>query len=255
LDRGYRQMMEHYDGGKHFHALIDNLKLQSELIQTAIQQNSADVPALLETARNSSDALYEVFEEHASHENRLRLQQMNLVGSEQLERDVAATLLAHAGALQQKGKKTEAANYLDLAATAYERSEQWLRRSTRAGVQSTWDANPAIRLSTLQRGLAELELARGDRKAAAQAYLEAGAYSCGQVSPEAEAAISKGDYPGPEEFAAFNECKRAADGYLLASGELQRAVERRVDAWYREQMSLLQADIEPLERDQKTVQD
>ena len=255
LERGYQQMMAHYDGGKHFHALIDNLKLQSELIQTAVLQGGSDVPKLLETARDSSEALYGVYQEHATNENRLRLQQINLIGSEQLERDVAASLAAHAGALQKKGKKADATRHLDLAATAYERSEQWLRRSTQAGIQSSWDADPAVRLSALHRGLAELQLARGDRKAAAQAYLRAGAYSCAEVTPEAEATIKQGGIPSPEQWGAFNECKRAADGYLLASGELQRMVERQVDAMYREQMSLLEADLEPLVREQKTAQD
>lgn len=256
LEQGYVRMMEHYDGGKHFHTLIDNLRLQSELIQVLVMADQqAAVTQLLGNAREAADAVYGSFEAAAGNEHKLRLQHSNLVASEDLESDVAATLAARAAGLRQQGKTAEAARLKEAAVVAYERATAWVRFSTAAGVQGQMDLEPAMRISELQRGLGDLLAAAGEGKAAAQAYLYAGAHSCGLLEPGAHGRVRAGEQLAPDQYLAFKECQLASHGYLVASGELQRLARDSADALYREQMSLLEVDLEPLLRQTQPVKE
>jgi hypothetical protein len=246
LQAGYVEMMQHYDGGKHFHALIDNQNLQMELGMTLLQfGRTAEGDTVIRNARAAADQLWGQREKMIS-KAALDLLKKGMLAGERFETDLGK--LYRDNFKQARGNKQLIPNLAkpDLGTRVidtYRRAEQWLLRKDEAGVASMMDVNANIRYAEVkfEIGDALYELKRN--KEATEEYLAAASASCGLVE--------KGDAAGAKGMDKMNAdlsrrtCERASAGWSLASGEFSKAFDKAFDKWYADQLKLLDEGAKP----------
>ena len=239
LDQAFKRMIAHYDNGSHAHTLIENLGLISQLSQTLLALgNDKGALNVLSEVRRAADEQYAMLEASKANAHRMELQHLGMLTSEDIETEFAGILAARATALDKAGKKAEAAIWRDRAITAYRRSEQWIRRSTAAGITGSMDIHPRIRVAEVRIGLGEALLAKGARKEATEAYLQAGV-SCEMLDKDIEQKIAAKKAIGADQMLAYPVCNKATLGWMEASGELGKLINKLSDEWYKEQMKIL----------------
>lgn len=240
LEGGYREMMEHYDGGKHFHALIDAQNLQQELGMTLLQLGRMqDGDSVIGNARGAVDRIWGQREKLTSKPAKDLLHKA-LVAGENFETELG--VLYRDNFRQKRGNKQVIPNMTkaDLAprvVDTYRRAEQWLLRKDEAGVKSLMDVNANIRYAEVKFEIGDALYEQKKNKEATEEYLAAASASCGLVE--------KGDAKGAQGMDKLNAdlarttCDRASAGWSLASGEFSKAFDKAFDAWYADQLKML----------------
>lgn len=246
LQGGYGEMMQHYDGGKHFHALIDAQNLQQELGMTLLQLGrTADGDTVIGNARGAVDRIWNERAKLTSKPAQDLLKKA-MVAGESFETDLGK--LYRDNFRQARGNKQVLANLskAELAprvVDTYRRAEQWLLRKDEAGVGALMDVNANIRYAEIKFEIGDALYEQKKNKEATDEYLAAASASCGLVN--------KGDAAGAKGMDKLNAdlarrtCDRASAGWSLASGEASKAFDRAFDSWYKDQLKLLDEGAKP----------
>ncbi|WP_106638765.1 hypothetical protein [Allosphingosinicella vermicomposti] len=245
LQPAYAEMIHHFEGGKHFHALIDNLPLQEETYLTlrALRQDQ-EAEQVLANARQAADQLHSQLEQSKGNEHQMKLQHAGMLSSEKFETAAAKYHKDRAETFKSEGKSDLAKAERDRAIEGWRRASAWIERSALAGVKGMMDMRPEIRIAEAQMDLGSALLDNGDKKAAEESFIYAGTFSCDLAANTAETPFDRD--------LAQGLCDRASMGYLLTSGELARISEAQSKAMYEQQMELLKTDITPI---MKAMQD
>lgn len=241
LQGGHEEMMAHYDGGKHFHALIDNQNLQQELGMTLLQLGrTADGDNVIRHARAAADHLWGQREKMISKASQDLLKKGMLAG-ESFETELGK--LYRDNFRQARGNKQVIPNLskADLAprvVDTYRRAEQWLLRKDEAGVASMMDVNANIRYADIKFEIGDALYEQKRNKEATEEYLAAASAACGMVEKGKEAGAKGLDKMNAD--LSQRTCERASAGWSLASGEFSKAFDKAFDAWYADQLKLLE---------------
>ncbi|TFI57308.1 hypothetical protein E2493_15690 [Sphingomonas parva] len=205
LDDGFATMMGHYDGGKHFHTLIENLPLMFETHRAlALVGRSEDSKAALGTAREVIEGAYQTFGKDVPDKGRVR-DALSL--GYQLERNLGYFWSERSADLAAEGKTAEAKAARAMAAEAF---GQWLRISDLniSGSKSAGEERRARSVGAQAlHGIARVQFADGDRAGAARSLAAAEGRVCGIVDPleddaklctrvRTNLAIARGETPG-----------------------------------------------------------
>ena len=239
LNEAYGEMMGHFENGKHFHTLIDNLPLQQQAYLTlrALGKDQ-EADQVLVNARGAADQLYSLLEQSKGNENQMKLQHAAMLGSEKLETAAAELHKKRAESFEDQGKADLAKAERTRAIASWDRASAWIERSALAGVKGMMDMRPEIRLSEVQVGLGAAFVDMGDMKSAEDAFVYAGTVSCNFAKEDATSTFDR--------ELAQNLCDRASMGYLLATGEVARISAAQSKAMYEQQMELMKTDITPI---------
>lgn len=246
LQGGYGEMLQHFDGGKHFHALIDAQNLQQELGMTLLQLGrTADGDTVIHRARGAVDRIWNERAKLTSKPAQDLLQKGMLAG-ERFESELGK--LYRDNFKQARGNKQVIASLskADLAprvVDTYRRAEQWLLRKDEAGIAGLMDVNANIRYAEIKFEIGDALYEQKKNKEAADEFLAAASASCGMVN--------KGDAAGAKGMDKLNAdlsrrtCDRASAGWSLASGEFDKAFDKAFDAWYADQLKLVEQGAKP----------
>lgn len=240
LEGGYREMMAHYDGGKHFHALIDAQNLQQELGMTLLQLGrTQDGDTVIRNARGAADRLWAQRDKLTSKPGKDLLNKGMLAG-ETFETELGE--LYRDNFKQKPGNKEVIANLskADLAprvVETYRRAEQWLLRKDEAGIAGLMDVNANIRYAEIKFEIGDALYEQKKNKEATEEFLAAASAACTLVDKGKEAGAKGMDKLNAD--LARRTCDRASAGWSLASGEFSKAFDKAFDAWYADQLKLL----------------
>lgn len=241
LQGGYGEMLKHYDGGKHFHALIDAQNLQQELGMTLLQAGrTADGDTVIRNARGAVDQLWSQREKLISKAAQDLLKKGMLAG-ESFETELGK--LYRDNFRQARGNKQLIPNLskADLAprvVDTYRRAEQWLLRKDEAGIASMMDVNANIRYAEIKFEIGDALYEQKRNKEATEEYLAAASASCSMVDKGKEAGAKGLDKMNAD--LSRRTCERASAGWSLASGEFSKAFDKAFDSWYADQLKLME---------------
>lgn len=239
LHAGHKEMRNHFDGGKHAHTVIDNLRLQGHFLKALVASGDlGNAETVVDLPRQLVPQYYELLDESRGKERVLTLIVEGVVRSEELETGYGHALIARADAL---GSDPRAKAVRADAIVAYRNALQWLQRGDAEGWAMPFEGTNAIRFAELNNALGKALFASGDRGGAVEAHNLAFA-----------AARCKGFDDGSlhefDKIAAAGPCNQAVAGYMAASGETQRLAKDAAEAMYRQQMELYGTDINHLLR-------
>lgn len=246
LQPGYGEMLQHYDGGKHFHALIDAQNLQQELGMTLLQLGrTAEGDTVIRNARGAVDRIWNERAKLTSKPAQDLLKK-GMVAGESFETELGK--LYRDNFRQARGNKQVIANLskAELAprvVDTYRRAEQWLLRKDEAGVAALMDVHANIRYAEIKFEIGDALYEQKKNKEATEEYLAAASAACGLVD--------KGDAAGAKGMDKMNAdlarrtCDRASAGWSLASGEATKAFDKAFDTWYKDQLKLLDEGAKP----------
>lgn len=227
LEPAYAAVMRHFDGGKHFHALIDNLRLQQETaLALAALGRHAEAERVLSTARRAADYIYDARESFKGDENKTKLLHMAYLGSEMLETEMADFYRRRSF---DESKSAEADANRDRAIAAYRRAESWLRRKTDAGIRSMMDVRSDIRLAEIKLELGALLLEKKMTKEATEEFLTAFSISGALLDPKEAARFGVRPAEGLEVLLLKPVKERALLGWMSATGKLDEMISEYVD--------------------------
>ena len=241
LYAGYTEMREHFEGGKHAHTVIENLRLQGHLLRALVAADDLENAAtVVDLPRQVMPYYYGTLDEYRDNENEkeLALIAEGVVRSEELETRYGDALIARANAL---GADPRAKVARADAIVAYRNALQWLQRGNAEGWAMPFADTNAIRFAKLNNTLGDALLASGDRKGAIDAHnLAFAAARC--------KGLDDGTLRAADRAAAARPCRQAVAGYMAASGETQRLASDAAETMYRQQMELYNTDIGQLLR-------
>lgn len=241
LEGGYREMLQHYDGGKHFHALIDAHNLQQELGMTLLQLGrTQDGDTVIRNARGAADRLWAQRDKLTSKSAQDLLKKGMLAG-ESFETELG--VLYRDNFKQARNNKQVIPNLskADLAprvVDTYRRAEQWLLRKDEAGIAGIMDVNAGIRYAEIKFEIGDALYEQKKNKEAAEEFLAAASAACGLVDKGKEAGAKGMDRMNAD--LSKRTCERASAGWSLASGEFSKAFDKAFDAWYDDQLKLME---------------
>ena len=238
LVEAYAEMMEHYDGGNHFHTLIDNLRMQQELYLTLAILGRADQAAVIRgNVRETGAKLYAQRDKVAGKEQATKVFNAGLIGSEEFETALADLHTERAKIFEAEGNAARAKAERAIAIEGWQRATDWVIRSAEAGIQGMMSQRGEIRVGNAQIALGSLLHDEGRDEEALEAFIYGGGFGCA-LAKDAEA--NKLDQSFGQSI-----CNRASMGYLLASGKAAEIAREQSEAMYRQQMELLNTDIGP----------
>ncbi|GGA87691.1 hypothetical protein GCM10011521_27620 [Arenimonas soli] len=236
LEPGYAAMVGHYEGGKHFHTVIENLRLQQEMVLAlASAGRTAEAEGLLSAARSAADSVYAQRAQAVGNKSATELVYQAFVGSETLEAAIGEFFRDQSRAADAGG---QAGARRALALAAYQRAEQWLRRKVEAGVRGGMDIRGDLRLSEFQLEQASLHLDGGAKKEAEDNFLSASAV-CLYLNDDDVANFNLSPLQGAEVNIASSYCQRARLGWGLATGEAQKEIGEAVDKMVEQQLEIM----------------
>lgn len=240
LEGGYREMMEHYDGGKHFHALIDAQNLQQELGMTLLQLGrTQDADSVIRNARGAVDRMWDQRERLTSKPAKDLLNKAMLAG-ERFETDLGVLYRDNFKQARNNKQVIPRMTKADLAprvVDTYRRAEQWLLRKDEAGIAGMMDVNANIRYAEIKFEIGDALYEQKKNKEATEEFLAAASAACTLVDKGKEAGAKGMDKLNAD--LARRTCDRASAGWSLASGEFSKAFDKAFDAWYADQLKLL----------------
>lgn len=227
LEPAYAAVMRHFDGGKHFHALIDNLRLQQETaLALAALNRHAEADNVLATARRAADQLHKARESIKGDENKTKLLHAAYLGSEMLETEIADFYRQRS---LDKSHSAEADANRDRAIAAYRRAEDWLRRKTDEGIRGMMDVRSDIRLAEMKVEMGALLLNKKMMKEASEEFLTAYSISDTLLDPNEAARFGVRPAQGPEVLLLKPVRERAILGWMSATGQLDKMISDYVD--------------------------
>lgn len=240
LQPAYAEMIRHFDGGKHFHTVVENLKLQAEVYLTLnALGRTAEAQTVLANARGAADAIYRDRAKAAGKPHAEELLHLAIIGAERLETDLAKAASEKVKRSGDTAAPAELTPLLDNEIEAWRRAATWIERSTELGLKGAMDLSPRLRMSDAQWALGNALMKKNDRKGAEQAYTQAALYSCGMVGEDFEQRIKDGKSARhSEEGFAFDRCRNAAHGLNRADGSYDRMVKQIFEAQWKERMAL-----------------
>ena len=240
LQPGYGEMIAHYDGGKHFHALIDAQNLQQELGMTLLQAGrTADGDTVIRNARAAIDQLWSRRDKMTSKAGEALVKKGMLAG-ESFETELGKLYrdnFKQARGNKQVIPKLTKADLAPRVIDTYRRAEQWLLRKDEAGIGSLMDVNANIRYAEIKFEIGDALYEQKRNKEATEEYLAAASAACGMVEKGKEAGAKGLDKMNAD--LSKRTCERASAGWSLASGEFSKAFDKAFDAWYDDQLKLL----------------
>lgn len=246
LEAGFGEMIQHYDGGKHFHALIDNQNLQQQLGMTLLQLGRTDDgDAVIRNARGAVDRIWNERAKLSSKPAQDLLKKA-MVAGEAFETDLGKLYrdnFRQARGNKQLLAKLSKAELAPRVVDTYRRAEQWLLRKDEAGVGALMDVNANIRYAEIKFEIGDALYEQKKNKEATEEYLAAASAACGLVN--------KGDAAGAQGMDKLNAdlarrtCDRASAGWSLASGEATKAFDKAFDSWYKDQLKLMDDGAKP----------
>ncbi|HEY6916284.1 MAG TPA: hypothetical protein VI381_01440 [Allosphingosinicella sp.] len=240
LNGAYGMMMQHFEGGKHFHTIIENLPLQTEAYLTLDALGQADDAAtVLNNARSAIDSFYGAREEFKGNKHQEDLLKTALVGSEHLETDIAKALEKQLDDLGDGGDQAKRDALNKRLEEAWRRAGDWIERATEAGVSGSMDLSPRIRMADARIGLGRTLMQNARRKEAEAAFREAALYTCSMVGEDFEQRMEAGKpFKHPEEGFANERCDKAAHGVNWADGTFDRIMKESFDRQWQLQMEI-----------------
>jgi len=239
LYAGHTEMQKHFDGGKHAHTVIDNLRLQGHFLKALVAAGDLkNADAVVDLPRQVVPHYYGQIDKYRDNERTTALIAEGVVRSEELETGYGHALIAYANELESDPlAKAVRAD----AIVAYRNALQWLQRGDTEGWSMPFEGTNAIRFAELNNALGKALFASGDRKGAVEAHnLAFVAASC--------KGFDDGSLHDFDKITAARPCREAVAGYMAASGETQRLAKDAAEAMYRQQMELYGKDISGLLR-------
>lgn len=240
LEGGYVEMMQHYDGGKHFHALIDAQNLQQELGMTLLQiGRTQEADAVIRNARGAVDRLWNGRAQLTSKPAQDLLKKGMLAG-ESFETELGKLYRDNFKQARNNKQVIQGLSKADLAprvVDTYRRAEQWLLRKDEAGIAGMMDVNANIRYAEIKFEIGDALYEQKKNKEATDEFLAAASAACGLVE-KGKGADAKGMDKLNADLSR-RTCERASAGWSLASGEFSKAFDKAFDAWYADQLKLL----------------
>lgn len=230
----FQEVIRDYDGGSHYHALIDNLLLQKSLVLALTSVGRAKAAdAGLATARMQADAAYSA-RDNARGPDDVEIVHNAMTGSEELETAVGDYFRDRS----KSGDETARTADRERAIEAYRRAGEWLVRSSKAGVKGAMVERGEIRHAELNLQLGRVLMDAGRREEAEQAFANA-SIAC-VVADSAE--VSRLGVVPPnalERERLESQCVRATLGVGLPSGQAAGLIRRRTDAMIADQMQVM----------------
>lgn len=227
------RMMAHYDGGKHFHVLLDSIGLMNQVAVLRIRQERWDeADAVIGLARMASDRAWAGranVGDAATAKERFR---GTVADTEVFEssiadayRDLSESRTGDKTALQQK------------AYEAYGRAADWTRRADEIGVAKFAAARADVRYAGLkmEQGRMAKHMGKGDDARAR--YGEAIDVACREADPSQASGRSRMD---DEHLEAL--CGRVSELDFIESPEYAKAFDTAFDAWYDKQLEMLEGE-------------
>jgi|GEM_PF-3709027 hypothetical protein len=246
LEGGYGEMLQHFDGGKHFHAVIENQKLQQETGMVLLQLGrTEEADNVIRQARGAVDRLWNNRKSLTSKGAQEMLQKGMLAG-ESFETDLGKLYrdnFKQARGNKQVIPKLTKADLAPRVVDTYRRAEQWLLRKDEAGIAGMMDVDSGIRYAEIKFEIGDALLEQKKNKEATEEFLQAAAAACNLVN--------KGDAAGAKGRDQINAdlsrstCDRASLGWSLASGEFQKNFDKAFDTWYQAELKRMTAAPDP----------
>lgn len=210
LAPAYQELVEHWNGGEHFHALVDNIPLVGETYMAMLATGkTSSARRILAFNRSSIETFYEKRKDFEGQAHVQPFLKLALIKSEAREAELARFHAARAKA----GGEAAAAERA-LAVDAFRRSETWLERATDANINAMFDGSPELRFVTLKLELGELLEQQGEKQQAAREFLLAAALSCRTASEDDR-----------DHHLVENKCTPAVARWMLAEGILGDAAQ------------------------------
>lgn len=168
--RAFQDINRHFDGGKHFHVLIESLPLQGEIVVTLESRGRRDdALRLLKEARDHAERVYQARGQAAGNPSRMRLILEAIYGSYSMEREVAdgyARLSEREGGARQSDEQA-----------ARERARNWMNRFVEQGFTMSGE-DPRIILAETEMDVGDFHWATKNQAAARRSYAAAAAIAC-----------------------------------------------------------------------------
>ena len=181
LEAGYAAMIEHEEGGKHFHTLIENLPLMFETHRAlALVGRDEDAAGALGNARQVIDGAYQSLGKGSANGQMIR---DALRAGYQLERNLGHFWAERSADLATAGKADAAKAARAMAIDAF---SQWLRLSDSNFNESKHVSEERRARSVGAEALhniARVQFAGGDRNAAAKSLAAAADRVCSMTNP------------------------------------------------------------------------
>ena len=239
LSAGYQTMLQHLDGGKHFHTLIDNqrLQLQAALTMDAMGR-TADRDGIIARARGAVESLYGARAQAAGRDHAIKLLHDGLGEGEVFEMELARHYAAKARDASDDAARDAS---LALSLEAYARADTWVRRQAETGAGEDWAASQAQ--ISYERGMA---LWNADREEeASRSFAQSVASSCTIDDPKDRERLAKelaNRLPG-RGFKLM--CQRSADVWQLTNGDFSKALDEALVPIYDQMLKELEEPMPP----------
>lgn len=244
LEPVFEEVRAHYDGGKHFHALIDSQKLQLEAgMSLLLLGRTSEGEQVLGTARRALDRLWDNRAQLTSPGGQALLRK-GLFAGEEFETTLGAL---YRDSYHGEGKPHriagEPAALAPQVLAAYRRAEQWLLRKYELKMADRMEHNVNNRYADIKLELGRVLLELDRKKEAEQEFLAASSVAC-ELMQDGQSRGAKGNRKLDGELAE-RTCKRAAAGWSLASGEADKMFDAAFDAWYAGELARLKKGGKP----------
>lgn len=239
LSAGYQAMLQHLDGGKHFHTLIDNqrLQLQAALTMDAMGR-TADRDGIVSRARGAVESLYGARAQAAGRDHAVKLLHDGLREGEWFEMELARH---HAAKARDASDDAARDASLALALEAYGRADTWVRRQAEVGAGQDWAGSQAQ--ISYERGMA-LWIADREEEAS-RAFGQSVASSCTVDDPKDRQRLARelaNRLPG-RGFPLM--CERSAHVWQMTNGDFAKALDAALVPLYDQMLKELAEPIPP----------